>query len=71
MDLMNCSGCGKLLTGKLQTLCSDCLKSHIELTHQIKTYLKEHPGATMMDLYKHMGMPLSKINELVKRMELY
>ncbi|WP_141334155.1 hypothetical protein [Paenibacillus sp. tmac-D7] len=67
MQLSNCSGCGKLQTGRFETLCTDCLKKHIEVSHQIKHYLQLHPGASLIDICQHTGLPLSMVNEIIKR----
>ncbi|CAG7653554.1 hypothetical protein ACFQI7_31575 [Paenibacillus allorhizosphaerae] len=67
MTLFNCSGCGKLLTGMMQSLCTDCLKSRIELAHQIKSFLQAHPNASIMDLYEQTGIPINKVKELLKQ----
>jgi predicted amidophosphoribosyltransferase len=67
MNLMNCSGCGKLQLASYTSLCPDCLKHHVDDSHRIRAYLQQHPLATVMELSRDTGLPLKKINELVKR----
>jgi len=67
MTLFNCGGCGKLLAGTMQSLCSDCLKSRVALTRQIKSFLQEHPNASLMDLYMQTGIPVHKVKDLLKQ----
>ncbi|WP_186445901.1 helix-turn-helix domain-containing protein [Paenibacillus cremeus] len=67
MSLVNCRGCGKLQLGSAEVLCSDCLRGRIEQSHRVKSYLREHPQATVMELCAHTGLPLSTIHEMVKR----
>lgn len=71
MPLSNCGGCGKLQAGRFEALCTDCLKKHIEASHQIKYYLQKHPGATLIEVCRHTGLPLRTVNEVVNRAQSF
>jgi len=66
MELMNCGRCGKLQVQKPDTLCMDCQQIYISEALVVKAYIKNHPGATMMDLVQHTGYPLKRIKEILK-----
>ncbi|OXM84439.1 hypothetical protein [Paenibacillus rigui] len=67
MNLSNCRGCGKLQLQQAHVLCADCFKLHLEQSNQIKTFLRMHPGASVIDLARETGLSLSQVNELVGR----
>jgi hypothetical protein len=67
MNLMNCSGCGKLQLKSFSSLCQDCLQGHREDSHKLRAYLKENPRASVLEVYQETGIPLKTIHELVKR----
>lgn len=67
MNLSNCRGCGKLHLQREQVLCTDCFKLHMEDRSKVKAFLSANPGASVMDLARHTGFSIQKVNELVKR----
>ncbi|TDF93821.1 hypothetical protein [Paenibacillus piri] len=67
MNVSNCSGCGKLQRQAAGSMCSGCLRRHIEDSHTVKALLQANPGANIMDIAERTGFSLKKINELVGR----
>ncbi|MCR8635533.1 MULTISPECIES: hypothetical protein [Paenibacillus] len=67
MNVSNCRGCGKLHMQAVDTMCADCLKSHIADARAVRAFIQANPGANVMDLVKQTGFSLKKVNELINR----
>jgi len=67
MELINCGRCGKLQVLRPDTLCKECQQLYIAEALLVKEFIKMNPGATVMDLVKHTGYSLKKINEIIAR----
>ncbi|TBL74002.1 hypothetical protein [Paenibacillus thalictri] len=66
MPLANCKGCGKLMISRKMPYCPDCKTKQDLLYRQIRDYLKENPGSTLLDVHTNTGIPISTVIELRK-----
>ncbi|MFC4303181.1 hypothetical protein [Cohnella boryungensis] len=66
MELINCGRCGKLQVQRPDTLCKECQQIYISEALIVKEYIKNNPGATVMDLVQHTGYSLKRIREILK-----
>lgn len=47
MDVMNCPRCGRLFTYAGKSLCPKCLEGEEDQFKKVRTYVRDHPGATI------------------------
>lgn len=66
MELRNCSRCGKLFVKEGPYYCMECKVKQDQLYHQVRDYVKEHPGSTIMDVHHNTGISIPKLLELQK-----
>ena len=61
MNLRNCSECGKVFVFVNRNICPDCQDKEEEMFGQARDYIKEHPGATIMEVSEKTGVSEEKI----------
>lgn len=66
MELINCGRCGKLQVQRPDTLCKDCQQIYIFEASVVKDYIKNNPGASLMDVVQHTGYSLRRVKEILK-----
>lgn len=74
MELKNCKVCGSLFlyNGSPSTVCPRCNKKEEEDFELVKSYLWDHPRATLVQVVDHTGVSEKKIIRYLKegRIEL-
>ncbi|MFC0212732.1 hypothetical protein ACFFK0_09670 [Paenibacillus chartarius] len=63
VSLGNCKDCGKLHLATTSIYCKECMSKQAKLSQAIRSFLTSHPGATVMDVQREMGVPLRKVLE--------
>ncbi|OCT14335.1 hypothetical protein A8709_26280 [Paenibacillus pectinilyticus] len=66
MSLCNCDKCGRLFLAKWESRCTSCSQLVLKDTHKVKDFVREHPRATLIEIYNMTGVPLQTIKELMR-----
>ena len=65
--LRNCIQCGKVfLSQEREDLCNDCKAMYYELEEKVKTYVKDHPGVSMVKVCEDTGVSKKLIQHMMR-----
>lgn len=60
-ELRNCNICGKVFVRINRNICPDCLDKEEQEFEEVRRYLKENPGASVMEISEITGVHEDKI----------
>ena len=60
-DLRNCSQCGKVFVRINRNICPDCMDKEEHEYEEVRKYLKDNPGASVMEIAEVTGVHEDKI----------
>lgn len=66
MSLRNCETCGILFASKFEDMCKSCTQQLLVESHKVKDFVRNHPGATLIEVYHQTGVPLKTIKHLMR-----
>ncbi|WP_078666084.1 MULTISPECIES: hypothetical protein [Carboxydocella] len=61
MELKNCEECGKLFMSAGALRCPECLDREEAIFSRIRDYVWEHPGVTVDDVVRELGVKPEKV----------
>lgn len=71
MNVMNCKGCGRLFNQfNNEKICPDCTKKLEDKFQEVKTYLNEHPAASMNQVAEDNDVSTKQIKQWVREERL-
>ncbi|WP_040952897.1 hypothetical protein [Gorillibacterium massiliense] len=65
MDLSNCKSCGRLML-QSKKYCEKCQNEKDEVYRSVRTFLSNHPGSTLLDVHRELGIAISELLEYVR-----
>jgi len=71
IDVINCKRCGKLfqrVTSK--KLCPECLRELEEKFNEVKSYIREHPDTTIMEVSAENDVSVEQIKQWIREERL-
>lgn len=72
MDVRNCKSCGRLFNHMGgQPICSRCLKKLDEKFQEVKSYLEEHPIASVREVSDENDVSVKQIKQWIREERLY
>lgn len=67
MQIANCTRCGKVFGPAIgRRLCPDCAKLDQEEFDAVRNYLRENPGADIVEVSEATGVPVKRIQEYLR-----
>ncbi|OPH57482.1 hypothetical protein BC351_02850 [Paenibacillus ferrarius] len=66
MTLCNCERCGQLFITKFEKRCKACSQLQLNESHKVKDFVRNHPHATLIEVYHQTGVSLKTIKELMR-----
>ncbi|MGI6037273.1 MAG: flagellar protein [Limnochordia bacterium] len=66
MKVKNCPQCGQLFKYTYEKLCPTCREEEHKTFELVRTYLRKHPGATMVEVHQGTGVEMWKLEEYVR-----
>jgi len=66
MDIRNCPKCKQVFTYFNSPLCPKCLKEEEEIYETVRTFIKDHPNSTMLEVVEATGVSAKKILKYLK-----
>lgn len=70
MEYRNCPRCGALFPYISSPICEKCVKEEEELFQGVRTYVKEHPNATILEVSTELGISTQKIYKYLREGKL-
>ncbi len=70
MDIRNCVNCGNMFQYVGNRLCPKCVKMLDDQLQQVKAYLDENKGATVMQVSEECDVPVRQIKRWIKEERL-
>lgn len=70
-DLTNCRKCGRLFHRINRPICPDCEKALEEKYQEVKQYIREHEGATIVEVSKETDVSVEQLKKWVREERLY
>jgi hypothetical protein len=67
MVLANCNRCGTLFVTHFEKHCNACSETIIEDSNKVKTYIRNNPWASVMEVYHKTGVSLETIYGMMER----
>ncbi len=65
-ELRNCPICGKVFIKLGKNLCPDCMEKEEQEYKEVRQYLKENPGASVMEIKEITGIDENKILKWIR-----
>lgn len=70
MDIRNCRMCGAMFQYVGEKVCPNCKKALDNKLQDVKEYLNEHGGATVMQVSEELDVPVAQLRRWVKEERL-
>ena len=67
MQLRNCPRCGRLFASSGRGMCNECLQEDARDYDLVRNYLRDNPGANMVEVSRETGVELGKIEEFIRQ----
>lgn len=65
-ELRNCPRCGKLFTYRGKRVCEECAAEEERDFEKVKEFLKDKPGATVLEVTTATGLDQRKVLEFIR-----
>jgi len=66
MDLVHCQRCRRVFVRVNKNICPRCLQEIEQEFLRCHDFLRDHPGATVMEIHEGTGVSVKQIEEFVK-----
>ncbi len=67
MEIGTCRQCGRVFMKRDSDLCMECARREEEVFLQVREYLEEHRGATLMELSGALGVSEDLVSRLIEQ----